>query len=41
MLLFHPILLKAPWEVSDAEIDLLIQEKINSMGPLGAHELQL
>jgi hypothetical protein len=30
MLLFHPILLKSPWEVSssiDADIDLLIQEK--------------
>ncbi len=46
MLLFHPILLKAPWEVSssiDADIDLLIQEKsplvharANSMGPLNS-----
>jgi hypothetical protein len=51
MLLFHPILLKAPWEVSssiDADIDLLIQEKsplvharANSMGPWLAYELQL
>jgi hypothetical protein len=51
MLLFHPILLKAPWEVSsslDVDIDLLIQEKsllihakANSMGPLAAYELQL
>jgi hypothetical protein len=51
MLLFHPILLKAPWEVSnsiDADIDSLIQEKsplvharANSMGPWLAYELQL
>jgi len=51
MLLFHPILLKSPWEISssiDADIDLLIQEKsplvhakANSMGPLQAYELQL
>ena len=51
MLLFHPILLKSPWEVSssiDADIDLLIQEKsplvhakANSMGPWLAYELQL
>ena len=51
MLLFHPILLKAPWEVSsslDVDIDLLIQEKsplvharANSMGPWLAYELQL
>jgi hypothetical protein len=51
MLLFHPILLKAPWEVSssiDADIDSLIQEKsplvhvrANSMGPWLMYELQL
>ena len=51
MLLFHPILLKAPWEISstiDADIDSLIQEKhplvharANSMGPWLAYELQL
>ena len=51
MLLFHPILLKAPWEISstiDADIDSLIQEKsplvharANSLGPWLAYELQL
>ena len=49
MLLFHPILLKAPWEISstiDADIDSLIQEKhplvhakANSMGPWLPYEL--
>ena len=51
MLLFHPILLKSPWEVSssiDADIDSLIQEKnplvharANSMGPWLMYEMQL
>jgi hypothetical protein len=51
MLLFHPILLKAPWAVSssiDADIDSLIQEKsslihakANSLGPWLPYELQL
>ena len=51
MLLFHPILLKAPWEISptiDDDIDSLIQEKhplvhakANSMGPWLPYELQL
>ncbi len=51
MLLFHPILLKAPWAVSSSintDIDSLIQEKsplihakANSMGPWLPYELQL